>query len=297
KYLDSDTYQYWDGRTVSAITKGKFQPISISAIAGTINIGDYRNLYGHDLAQSNWYAYGCMSGDTNAFSQQITEEFFKLSFSNYSEFVSKVGQMMLDLFEVIVNYEESFGLHHGCANDHYYGPGPSDVLARPDWIPTYYFKAAADGIGFDRIETGSNTVPQYNELLNSMYANLETCPEYMLLWFHHLPWDYKIKNGETMLDALCHKYQESINTFRCFIGTLDSVKQYVGNNLCNNVRKKLVRQAKDLILCRKALMLYFQTFSNLPFPSDACETQRSLEWLESYKLWITNYEARRLRPA
>ncbi|MCF0104200.1 MAG: alpha-glucuronidase, partial [Eggerthellaceae bacterium] len=100
--LDSDTYQYGHGSMVSSIAQGKLRPISISAIAGVINIGDDRNWCGRDLAQANRYAYGYMAWNTNASSQKIAEEFLKLAFSDNPEFVSKIGQMMLDSRETVV---------------------------------------------------------------------------------------------------------------------------------------------------------------------------------------------------
>lgn len=289
--LDSDTYQYGQGSTVSAITQGKLRQSSISAIAGVSNIGDDANWCGHDLAQANWYAYGRMAWNTNTSSKQIVEEFLKLAFSNDSEFVSKVSQMMLDSRETIVNYQEPLGLHHIFEMNHHYGPGPWDVLSRPDWCPSYYHKAATDGIGFNRTQTGSNAVSQYNEPLKTLYSNPETCPDELLLWFHHLPWDYKMKNGETLWNALHQKYQEGINSAQSYIDTWDSIKQYIDNKRFSRVRDKLVRQAKDAIWWRDAQMLYFQTFSNLPFPNDVTPSQKKLEWLKNFKLDITNYEA------
>lgn len=288
--LDSDTYQYGSGSTVSAITQGKLRPTSINAIAGVTNIGDDANWCGHDLAQANWYAYGRMAWDTNASSKKIVEEFLKLTFSDNEEFVSKVSQMMLDSRETIVNYQEPLGLHHIFEMNHHYGPGPWDVLARPDWCPSYYHKAAADGLGFNRTATGSNAVSQYNEPLKTLYSNPETCPDELLLWFHHLPWDYKMKNDETLWNALHHKYQDGINSAKSYIDTWDSVKKYVDNKRFDRIREKLVRQAKDAIWWRDAQMLYFQTFSNMQFPNDVSPAQKDLDWLKNFKLNISNYE-------
>lgn len=100
-----------------------------------------------------------------------------------------------------------------------------------------------------------------------------------------------MKNGETLWNALHHKYQAGIDSAKSYIDTWDSVKQYVDNQRFDRVREKLARQAKDAIWWRDAQMLYFQTFSNLPFPSDVTPAQKDLEWLENFKLDITNYEA------
>src|SRR5690606_20701540 len=111
--------------------------------------------------------------------------------------------------EAAVNYMMPLGLHHlFAANDHY-GPGPwwAPKGERKDWTPPYFHKASADGIGFDRTAKGSDAISQYHEPLRSEFGNVETCPEKYLLWFHHLPWDYSMSNGNTLWDDLCYHYQ------------------------------------------------------------------------------------------
>jgi alpha-glucuronidase len=288
--LDSDTYQKGEGSTVAEITKGVTHSRPINAIAGVTNIGDSINWCGHHFAQSNWYAYGRMAWNPELSSEQIADEWIKQTFSSEKKFIEPVKNMMLMSRETNVKYEMPLGLHHIFSGQGHYGPGPWEGASRPDWSPLYYHKAAKDGIGFDRTMNGSAAVEQYHEPLKSLYNNVETCPENLILWFHHLPWDHKMKSGRTLWDELCYTYQEGIDEAASFIKVWESVEKYVDNQRYENIHRKIVRQAKDAIWWRDACMLYFQTFSGMPIPEDCTAPQHTLEELRRVRLGISNYE-------
>ena len=289
--LDSDTYQKGEGSTVAAITLGKVHGnTKYSAIAGVTNIGDSVNGWGHHMAQANWYAFGRMAWYPDLSSEQIADEWIKQTFTADRKFVEPVAKMLLESREACVKYEMPLGLHHCFSGAGHYGPGPWDRSSRPDWEPAYYHKAAADGIGFNRTTTGSNNVSQYNEPLKSIYNNVETCPDNLILWFHHLPWDYKMKSGRTLWNELCYTFEEGIQEARGFIKTWESVEKYVDPYRYGQVHDKLIRQAKDAIWWRDALMLYFQTFSGMPIPDDCTQPQHTLDELRRFRLRISNYE-------
>lgn len=288
--LDSDTYQKGEGSTVAEITKGVTHSRPINAIAGVTNIGDSINWCGHHFAQSNWYAYGRMAWNPELSSEQIADEWIKQTFSSEKKFIEPVKNMMLMSRETNVKYEMPLGLHHIFSGQGHYGPGPWEGASRPDWSPLYYHKAAKDGIGFDRTMNGSAAVEQYHEPLKSLYNNVETCPENLILWFHHLPWDHKMKSGRTLWDELCYTYQEGIGEAASFIKVWESVEKYVDSQRYENIHRKIVRQAKDAIWWRDACMLYFQTFSGMPIPEDCTAPQHTLEELRRVRLGISNYE-------
>ncbi|HZK04193.1 MAG TPA: alpha-glucuronidase [Bacteroidaceae bacterium] len=288
--LDSDTYQKGEGSTVAAITEGRVHSRPISAIAGVTNIGDSVNWCGHHFAQSNWYAYGRMAWNSELSSDQIADEWIRQTFSSNEKFIVPVKNMMMISREVTVNYEMPLGLHHIFAGAGHYGPGPWETSSRPDWSPLYYHKASKDGVGFDRTLSGSGAVAQYHEPLASLYNDINTCPENLILWFHHVPWDYKMKNGNTLWDELCYTYQRGIDEAYSFIGVWESVKPYVDERRYNDVYVKIVRQAKDAMWWRDACMQYFQQFSGLPFPEFSGLPQYSLDELRRFRLRISNYE-------
>ena len=288
--LDSDTYMNGEGHTVAGITEGKFNSFNVSAISGVSNIGDSINWCGHHFAQANWYAFGRMAWNPELSSEQIAGEWLKQTFTDNPKFLKPIERLMMESRENTVQYEMPLGLHHIFGGAGHYGPGPWEQSMRRDWSPTFYHKAAADGIGFDRTMQGSGAVAQYHEPLASVYGNPDTCPENLLLWFHHLPWDYRMKNGETLWDALCHTYQHGIDAAAGYIETWESVSRYVDSWRYRQIYEKLVRQAKDAIWWRDACIGYFQQFSNMELPDDCIPFQHSADELRKFRLRISNYE-------
>lgn len=289
--LDSDTYQKGEGSTVGAITEGKAMPYKYTAIAGVSNVGNDINWCGHHFAQANWYAFGRMAWNSSLTSEQIADEWLKQTFSKDDNFIEPVKKMMLASREANVHYEMPLGLHHTFKGPDHYGPGPWDRSIRPDWEPAYYHKASKDGVGFDRtVATGSGATAQYHEPLASRYENADSCPENLILWFHHLPWNFKMKSGHTLWNELCYTYQSGIDEARSYIDIWNSVKDYVDESRFNDVAVKLERQAKDAIWWRDATLQYFQKFSEMSLPADCTPFQQPLDSLMRFRMGITNYE-------
>ena len=278
--LESDTYKQGKGSTVARIIEGK--PNELSGMAGVANIGSDLNWTGHPFSQANWYGFGRLAWNPELSSEKIAEEWLQQTFSKDSNFVKTISKIMLQSRESVVKYMTPFGLHHIMATNHHYGPGPwVNDLARPEWNPVYYHKADKNGIGFDRTATGSNALAQYSPEIAQYYGDLKTCPEEYLLWFHHLPWDYKMKNGKILWDNLGIKYQEGVNEVKNMITTWESAKPYVDAERHQEVAQLLTIQLKEAIWWKDACMTYFQTFSNLPFPKEMENPKHDLEYYKS----------------
>ncbi len=284
--LDSDTYSDGQGSTIAKITDGTLRPAKLTAISAVANIGEDKNWTGHHFAQANWYAFGRLAWNHNLSSEQIADEWLKMTFTDNEKFVNPVKNMMLSSRETAVDYMMPLGLHHIFASGHHYGPEPwGDYKGgRPDWSPVYYHQANAEGIGFDRTKTGSNAVSDYFPPLNEIYGNIKTTPENLILWFHHLPWDYKMKDGKTLWDELCYKYDSGVLGVRGYQKTWENIKPYVDSQRFSEVQEKLKIQAKDAVWWKDACLLYFQTFSKRPIPSDIEKPIHELEDLKKIKL-------------
>jgi alpha-glucuronidase len=284
--LDSDTYSDGEGSTVAKITNGTLRPNKITAISAVANIGDDTNWCGHHFAQANWYAFGRLAWNHRLTSEQIADEWIKMTFSNNKDFVNPVKDMMLSSRETTVDYMMPLGLHHIFAFDHHYGPGPwGDVPgARPDWMPWYYHNADSTGLGFDRTINGSNVVSQYFPPLDNIYNDITLCPENLLLWFHHVPWDYRLKDGKTLWDELCYKYNSGVQQVRAYQKLWDRMEGYVDEQRFREIQSKLRIQARDAVWWKDACLLYFQTFSKRPIPYDIERPVHELEDLKKIKL-------------
>ena len=206
-------------------------PSKLVGISGVANIGDDANWCGHPFSQANWYAFGRLAWNPSLTAEEIAHEWLVQTYENQDEkFTKPVEMMMMTSREACVNYMMPLGLHHIFKFDHHYGPEPDGFIASYplEWCPVYYHKADAKGIGFDRSSKGTDAVGQYPEPYRSQYDNIETCPEEYLLWFHHVPWTYKMKSGSTLWQELCMKYNMGVamvEVYRDFWHT--SAKQYM----------------------------------------------------------------------
>lgn len=286
----SDTYQQGAGSTVAKCTDGSIYPQKYTAIAGVSNIGLDANWCGHDFASSNWYAFGRQAWDNQLTSSQIADEWIKLTFGNpqsiqksdwKENFLEPIKKMMLESREAIVNYMMPMGFHHIFSADEHYGPGPwwAPKGMRPDWTPPYYHQASTEGVGFNRTRTGSDAVEQYHEPLTSLFNNPKTCPENVLLWFHHLPWDYKMKSGRTLWDEICVHYATGLEQVDGFQKTWDRVEKYVDADRFTRVQTKLRNQRHNAQIWNDACVLYFQQFSKMPIPYELNRPQNNLDEL------------------
>lgn len=248
---------------------GFVNPDRLVGISGVANIGDDANWCGHPFSQANWYAFGRLAWNPSLTAEEIAHEWLVQTYENQDEkFTKPVEMMMMTSREACVNYMMPLGLHHIFKFDHHYGPEPDGFIASYplEWCPVYYHKADAQGIGFDRSSKGTDAVGQYPEPYRSLYDNIETCPEEYLLWFHHVPWTYKMKSGSTLWQELCMKYNMGVamvEVYRDFWHT--SAKQYMEGHEqeWQHTDSLLNVQLENAKEWRNTCLKYFQTFSKM----------------------------------
>lgn len=248
---------------------GFVNPDRLVGISGVANIGDDANWCGHPFSQANWYAFGRLAWNPALTAEEIAHEWLVQTYENQDErFTKPVEMMMMTSREACVNYMMPLGLHHIFKFDHHYGPEPDGFIASYplEWCPVYYHKADAQGVGFDRSSKGTDAVGQYPEPYRSLYDNIATCPEEYLLWFHHVPWTYKMKSGSTLWQELCMKYNMGVamvEVYRDFWHT--SAKQYMKGHEqeWQHTDSLLNVQLENAKEWRNTCLKYFQTFSKM----------------------------------
>lgn len=248
---------------------GFVNPDRLVGISGVANIGDDANWCGHPFSQANWYAFGRLAWNPSLTAEEIAHEWLVQTYENQDEkFTKPVEMMMMTSREACVNYMMPLGLHHIFKFDHHYGPEPDGFIASYplEWCPVYYHKADAQGVGFDRSSKGTDAVGQYPEPYRSMYDNIATCPGEYLLWFHHVPWTYKMKSGSTLWQELCMKYNMGVamvEVYRDFWHT--SAKQYMKGHEqeWQHTDSLLNVQLENAKEWRNTCLKYFQTFSKM----------------------------------
>jgi alpha-glucuronidase len=279
--LDADTYAKGKGSTVAKVIDGSLDNHRYSGLAGVSNIGNDRNWTGHPFAQSNWYAYGRLAWNPALSSEDIADEWIRQTFSNDTKVIDVLKPMMMQSREAMVDYMTPLGLHHIMARNHHWGPGPWVDGGRPDWTSLYYHRADSLGIGFNRSSTGSNAVAQYYEPVRQQFDKLETCPENLLLWFHHVPWTCKLKNGQTLWNAICDHYYRGTDAVKQMQKQWQGLKGSIDDQRFDHVSQLLQIQVNESVWWRNACLLYFQQFSKMPIPEKYEKPDKTLEYYQN----------------
>jgi alpha-glucuronidase len=267
EFLDADTYAKGPGSTVAKVVDGTLEGHTQTGIAGVANTGSDANWTGHDFAQANWYAYGRLAWNPSLTAEGIADEWIRMTWSNSSEIVVGILEMMMRSREAFVDYTMPLGLHHLIGGDHY-APMPENTdPRRADWSATYYHRADAGGIGFDRTPAGSDGVSQYRSPLREQWADPATVPENLLLWFHRVPWDRRMRSGRTLWDELIAHYTQGADLAHAFVGRWGALARSVDRERHEAVTAKLRHQEADAAAWRNRILQYFQTFSGRPLPA------------------------------
>ena len=253
---------------------GFVAPKRLVGIAGVANIGLDKNWCGHHFSQANWYAFGRLAWDPFLPSETIAQEWLKQTFDFQSptqgegvsdskkSVFSQLLSMMLRSREACVDYMMPLGLHHIFAFDHHYGPEPGGYIAHYpiEWCPVYYHKADSIGVGFDRTHTGSDATSQYREPFCSLYDDINTCPERYLLWFHHVPWDYRLKSGNTLWEELQERYARGVKEVEDFISIWQEARTTIDLQRWKEVDDRLQHQLENAQEWQKSCLDYFGSF-------------------------------------
>ncbi|GGA50413.1 xylan alpha-1,2-glucuronidase [Dyella nitratireducens] len=282
--LSADTMARGNGSTVAKVIDGSLEGHPLTGMAGDANIGTDRNWCGSDFNQANWYVFGRLAWNPMQSSRSIAEDWVRMTFTNDQAFVKPVVDMMMGSREATVDYMTPLGLVHLMGPGHHYGPAPWDASeSEADWRPVYYHRADHQGIGFDRTSTGSDAVAQYAPALAAQFNDVKQTPEQYLLYFHHVPWDYRMRSGQTLWHELVAHYTQGVEDVKQMQETWQHLDGHIDAERYRQVAAFLAVQEKEAQWWRDACIAYFQSISGLPLPPGYAPPQRSLTYYESLK--------------
>ena len=241
---------------------GFVAPDRLVGIAGVANIGLDKNWCGHHFSQANWYAFGRLAWDPSITSEAIAQEWLTQTFMPQQDNLTPLLSMMLRSREACVDYMMPLGLHHIFRFDHHYGPEPGGFIASYpiEWCPVYYHQADSLGIGFDRTHAGSDATSQYREPFCSLYDDVNTCPERYLLWFHHVPWDFRLKSGNTLWEELQVRYARGVKEVEDFCRIWQEAKPAIDEQRWKEVDQRMQHQLENAREWQKTCLEYFGSF-------------------------------------
>ncbi|HEX4736526.1 MAG TPA: alpha-glucuronidase family glycosyl hydrolase [Allosphingosinicella sp.] len=282
--LASDTYAHGPGSTVAKVVEGTLDGHQLSAMAGVANIGNDRNWSGSQFDQANWYAFGRLAWNPELSARAIAEEWTRMTWGNDPRLTGAIVPMMMGSRQALVDYMTPLGLAHQMGTGHHYGPAPwAHDLKRPEWNPAYYNRADASGIGFDRTATGSDAVAQYAPPVARRFANLGTVGDDYLLWFHHVPWDYRLDTGRTLWDELVVRYSRGVDDVRAMRRAWATLAPLVDPQRYDETAPFLAIQEEEAQWWRDASIAYFQSLSHRPLPAGTAPPAHSLDYYEALR--------------
>jgi alpha-glucuronidase len=280
--LDSDTYARGPGSTVARVVDGSLFGAPLSGMAGVANVGAARNWSGSQFDQANWYAFGRLAWDPGSDPRAIAEDWVRMTFSNEPTVVTTVVDMMMGSRETVVSYMTPLGLAHIMASGHHYGPAPwLGEGSRTEWTSAYYHRADASGIGFDRTVTGSNAVAQYADPVAATFADPARTPVQLLLWFHHLSWDYRLPAGRTLWEELISRYDQGVAAVAAMRAQWASLAGHIDSERYGEVSAFLAIQEREARWWRDACIAYFQSVSGRALPAGAAPPAHPLSYYQA----------------
>ena len=280
--LQADTRAGGRALTVTQALQGA-QKGRVGGIAGVANVGSSRSWSGSVFDQANWYAFGRQAWDPSLDPKLVAREWAAQTFSPDARVLEPVLAMMMPSHEAVVDYMTPLGLHHLMGTGHHYGPAPwIDNLERADWNPTYFHRAGKDGIGFDRSARGSNAVAQYAPEVARRFADPATTPPELLLWFHHLPWDYRV-GGHTLWEELVARYDRGVRTVEAMQARWNGLQGVIDAQRWNDTAQRLAQQRMEAQWWRDACLAYFQQVSGRPLPAGVRPPAQPLDYYKALR--------------
>jgi alpha-glucuronidase len=289
-----DTFAHGPGSSVARIIDGSLEGHTLTGMAGVSNVGVDRDWTGSIFGQADWYAFGRLAWNPQADPKDIAADWVRMTFSSSPQLVMPIVDMMMGSREAVVDYMTPLGLAHIMATGHHYGPGPwVDNLKRAEWNPVYYHHAGKDGIGFDRTATGSDALADYAPEVARRLGDPTADGAKFLLWFHHVPWSYRLPSGRTLWDELTYRYDRGVSTVRSMSSTWNSLKPYIDPARFDETAAFLGEQQSEAQWWRDACVAYFQSQSGLPLSAGTAPPEHALSW---YEQQVYRYAPGRSQP-
>jgi alpha-glucuronidase len=258
EFLDADTYARGPGSLVAKVIDGTLDGRRESGMAGVANTGSDANWTGHDFGQANWYAFGRLAWNPDLSAGAIADEWIRMTWGAAPQVIVPIKSIMLDSRETFVRYTMPLGLHHLIGGDHYAPMPENSDSRRADWSATYYHRADANAVGYDRTRRGSAAVDQYRAPLRDLWNDPATTPDELLLWFHRLPWDYRMKSGRQLWDELVFTYNRGADEAKALEARWTTLRGKIDDDRYQAVLARLRRQSDDAAAWRDKCLRYFE---------------------------------------
>ena len=233
----------------------------ITAVVGVANTGLDNNWTGNTLAQANLYSFGRMACDPFLSARDVLSEWIKLTFGTDPMLNMTLLEMMLVSRRVYEKYTTPLALGWMVNINHHYGPSP-EGYEYSKWGT--YHRADSKAIGIDRTIKGTGYAAQYDPYLSKLYSDLKTCPEELLLFFHRLPYDHRMKCGRSLIQYIYDEHFEGVEAVERFIETwCNTLQPLLPESAYKSVAKRFELQLDNAREWRDVINTYFYRLSGI----------------------------------
>ena len=259
--MDFDT-KHGRGLTVKEAVRENSPVRGRSGIAGVGNVGMDANWTGSKLAQANLYGFGRLVWNHELSAEAIAEEWVRQSFCLTEEKCGKLAAILTTSRDVYEAYTCPLGVGFMCKPAVHYGVD-IDGYEYDRW-GTYHY-ADRDGVGRDRtVKTGTSYTRQYSDARFSEYEDLSSCPDELLLFFHHVPYTHVLHSGKTVIQHIYDTHFEGVERVREYQAIWESLKDSLDGESYLNMKERLAWQLENAVSWRDQVNTYFYRKSGIP---------------------------------
>jgi alpha-glucuronidase len=261
--LDFDLQEKGSGTLVKNILSGKSFDRPLGGYVAVVNVGMDANWLGHPMGMANLYGFGRLAWNPNLSAGAIADEWTRLTFGTEPEAVQIITSMLMASWEVYESYTGPLGAQTltDILGSHF---GPNvEASERNGW--GQWHRADEKGIGMDRtVATGTGYVGQYSAPVAAVYESIQTTPDNLILFFHHVPYTFKLRSGKTVIQHIYDAHYEGVGKAEDFVNQWRSLEGSIDEQQYRLVLDRLEFQAGHARVWRDAICSYFHKISGIP---------------------------------
>ena len=280
--------------TVKALVAGKTFRRPIGGFVGVANVGLDEDWSGNHLSQANLYGFGRLAWNPDLSARQIVDEWTRLTFGSHPKVDRTIAQIQLGSWRTYENYTGPLGLQTLTdITGNHYGVNV-EASERNGW--GQWHRADGAGAGMDRTSlTGAGFIGQYASEVARFYTSLETCPDDLLLFLHHVPYTYKLHSGKTVIQSIYDSHYEGADAATAYVEQWKSLKGLVDEGRYNDVLTQLQYQAGQAVVWRDAVTTWFARTSGIPDAKGRVD--RYPGRIEAESMTLQGYAVRAITPS
>lgn len=284
-----------DGKVspVRDVIPGKTFNRPLGGWTAVVNVGTNTTWLGSHLAMSNLYAYGRLAWDPIVDSEDILQDWIRLTFGSDQHVLDTITEMSMASWPAYENYTGNLG--EQTLTDiiyTHYGPNPAsqDNNGWGQWT-----RADRQGIGMDRtVNNGTGYSGQYPAEVAQLYEDIDTTPDDLLLWFHHVNYTYRLHSGKTVIQHFYDAHYDGAETAHSFVDMWESLRDKIDQERYNDVLARLIYQAGHSIVWRDAITNFYHNLSGIP---DEMQRVGHHPWrIEAESMTLSGYEPYAVYP-